>query len=215
MVESINTATIIHLLPPIGWVRLLIMTFSTELDPKVVPTSAPAVPKLIPVFFVNVKLGLDPDKIFAKSATNSALNLATIVNGTVTTVPNELGLEFELSDIKGFDDLRINNTYGLARLDCKFYAKTPNGTGVYFTYPGVVHFTEGTLAVLGNETSTSTFEDNYVTNNPSFEFDDTIEEKYKWVSRENFLGKGRFVRGEDGAIYVQYYTYVVRWKKTE
>ncbi|KAG7195800.1 uncharacterized protein KQ657_002185 [Scheffersomyces spartinae] len=186
------------------------MSFSGELDPKVIPTSAPAVPKLVPVFFVNVKTSLDPETIFKKSATNSSLTLATIVNGTVTTVPNDLGLEFELSDIKGYDDLRTNNTIGMARLDCKFYAKTPNGTGVHFTYPGVVHFTDDVLAVLGGKASSCTFEDNYVTNNPKFEFDDTIEEKYKWVAKENFIGKGRFARGEDGALYVQYYTYVLR-----
>ena len=39
---------------------------------------------------------------------------------------------------------------------------------------------------------------------------DKVEDKYKWVLKENFFARGRFGRDEDDVLYVQYYVYVVR-----
>ncbi|KAK6457787.1 uncharacterized protein RJT20DRAFT_125641 [Scheffersomyces xylosifermentans] len=179
------------------------------IDPKIYP-SVPTTPKLIPVFTINLKFEKDPDNIFENSQVDKALSLARLINGEIKTVENQLGFELEAVGITGFDDLNARPSLGAATLDCKLYGKTPNGAGVYITYGGVVQFTEASTSVISGKSNTSEIDDSYVTCNPSFQFDSKVEDKYKWVLKENLFGKGRFVRGSDGVLYVQYFIYVFR-----
>ena len=66
------------------------------------------------------------------------------------------------------------------------------------------------LSLFSQKTKEAAIEDSYVTCNPTFYFDDKVEDKYKWVLKENFFARGRFGRDEDDVLYVQYYVYVVR-----
>lgn len=179
------------------------------MDSAVIP-SLPKTPELVPVFLINLKLEGSPDEVFTNRNRNKALVLAHVGKGTITTVKNKYGYELDVSDIHGFDDITNHISDDYNELDCKLYGKTKGGNGVYVTYNGVIQLNEPTVDVLTGKSSTSDIESVYVTSNPKIHFDDGVEDKYKWAIKENFLGKGRFVRDSEGGLYVQYYVYIVR-----
>lgn len=179
------------------------------MDPAVVPT-LPKTPELEPVFLVNLKLNGPPSPVFTNSTRNKALVLANVSDGKISTVKNKYGYELEVENITGFDDITNNIADGYNELDCKLYGKTPEGAGVYITYYGLIKLLEPTVDVLTGKSSTSNFEDTYVTCNPRVHFDGQVADKYKWAIQENLFGKGRFVKDESGGLYVQYFVYVVR-----
>lgn len=181
----------------------------SSLHPKVAP-SVPKTPELEPVFLINLKLKGAPTPVFNNPTRNKALVLANVIDGKITTVPNKYGFELDVESISGFDDITNNIADGYNELDCKLYGKTPDGAGVYITYYGLIKLTEPTVNVLSGKSSSSAFEETYVTSNPRVQFDGEIADKYKWAIQENFFAKGRFVRDPDDSLYVQYYVYVVR-----
>ncbi|CAN3365057.1 hypothetical protein DICA3_E21308 [Diutina catenulata] len=183
---------------------------ATNLDSSVFPHTAPTVPKLVPVFIFNLKVTPDPEPVFSDSASDKALTLARVVNGEVKTIADNGIGELDITNVTGFDDLTTKLSANTTRLDCKLYGKTAGGAGVYIRYPGVVQMLKPTTDVLSRATSSSEFDEGYVTCNPSFEFDGSVEDKYKWVLKENFVAKGRFVRDGEGGLYVQYYVYALR-----
>lgn len=180
-----------------------------SLSPSVTPLQPP-VPKLVPVLLMNLKMASEPRPVYTNKQTHTALVVATVGQGEVSSLPNDYGYELSVSDITGFDDLTTNLETDVTTLDCKLYGKTPEGKGVYITYPGVSQLKGALTDVVAKKASTSSFSDTYLTNNPKFEFDGDIPDKYKWVRKENLIGKGRFVRDTDGVLYVQYYVYVIR-----
>lgn len=186
------------------------MTQSTALDANVFPTQPPTTPKLVPVFIMNLKIANDPQAVFHDQQVDKALTLARVINGEVKTVKDNGIGELDVSDITGFDDLSLKLLTNTTRLDCKLYGKVADGSGIYITYPGVVQMRKVTSDVFERKATTSSFDDGYVTCNPSFGFDGTVDDKYKWVLKENFIAKGRFVRDEDDGLYVQYYVYALR-----
>lgn len=177
---------------------------------KLALPSAPKQPQLIPVLTFNLKLASDPVPIFTNSQIDKTLNLATITQGEVKTVANDLGLKLEIDQIYGTDDLNIKNSVSTSYLDCKLYGKTPNGSGVFIYYGGRVQLDAASVGVLSGKNKEASVEESYVTCNPVFTFDDSVEEEYKWVLKENLIGKGRFGRDNNGDLYVQYYIYVIR-----
>ncbi|KAG5422030.1 hypothetical protein I9W82_001123 [Candida metapsilosis] len=180
----------------------------TEL--KLAVPAIPKQPQLIPVLTFNLKMVSDPVPIFNNSQIDKSLSLATIAQGEIKTVENDLGLKLEVNQIYGTDDLNVKNSVNTSYLDCKLYGKTPNGSGVLVNYGGRVQLEGATVAVVSKEKKEASIEESYVTCNPTFTFDDSVEEEYKWVLKENLIGKGRFGRDDDGVIYVQYYIYVIR-----
>lgn len=176
---------------------------------SVIPTSAPKTPQLIPVALISLKLQ-DPISVLKNDAYSHAINLVNIKDGTISTVPNDLGLELEVSGIQGIDHITANTEVGVNRLDCKIYGKTPGGNGVYVHYYGLIKATPEIGAVLGNKAKVADFDDEYITSTPVILFADSVEDKYKWVLRESIIGKGRFIR-DDTHLYVQYYLYVLKW----
>ncbi|RCK55965.1 hypothetical protein Cantr_05165 [Candida viswanathii] len=178
-----------------------------------IKAALPDIPKpaeWIPVFSFNLELAGEPANIFEAGSADLTLNLATIKNGAVKTVPNKLNLELEIDSIYGTDELSVKNSTNTALLHCNLYGKTPSGTGVKIFYPGKVQLTAPTVAVLSKQSQGAAIEESYVTCNPVFYFDDKVEDKYKWALKENFFGRGRFVRSQDGVLHVQYYVYVLR-----
>ncbi|CAI5757577.1 unnamed protein product [Candida verbasci] len=166
--------------------------------------------KLIPVFTINLKLKHDPLNIYSSNESNNTLNLAIIETGEIKTVKNELGLQFELNEIFGTDDLLIKNSIETASLDCKLYGKTPKGNSVFIHYGGKVQLNEESVDIISEKKRDSDISKSYVTCNPTFKFDENLESEYKWIEKENFIGRGRFVRDENGSLYVQYYIYIIR-----
>lgn len=182
---------------------------STVLHGEVIPKETPKAPSLKPVFFLNLKLE-EPDTIFTKKDRNHTASLVKVKAGEITPVKNDYGLELKVKHIHGYDDLTAYLENGVTELDCKLYGKTPNGSGVYISYGGVVKFSNHTLKVLGRQESHSEFKESYITCFPKFSFDDGIEDEYKWIDTEAFVGEGRFVRDSEGSLYVQYYVSVLR-----
>ncbi|KAI5966272.1 uncharacterized protein KGF55_000581 [Candida pseudojiufengensis] len=168
-------------------------------------------PKLIPVLTFNLKLKSDPKLIYTNTIIDNTLNLATITEGEIRAIEgNELGFKFQINDIFGTDDLNIKPSINTAYLDCKLYGKSPNGSGVKIIYGGKVQLNKASIDVLDGSSSSASIAESYVTCNPNFIFDDSIEEEFKWVLKENLIGKGRFARDNDNNLYVQYYIYVIR-----
>ncbi|KAI5955814.1 hypothetical protein KGF54_001316 [Candida jiufengensis] len=170
----------------------------------------PTQPKLIPVLTFNLKLKSDPQHIYTNTKIDKTLNLATIENGEIKSIDNEFGFQLLVNEIFGTDDLNINISINTAYLDCKLYGKTPNGSGVKVNYGGRVQLTKPSVDVITNKSKEATIDESFVTCNPSFIFDDSVEEEFKWVLKENLIGKGRFARDDDDNLYVQYYIYVIR-----
>ena len=179
----------------------------TSISPDVVPKTLPSAPLLEPAFFINLKLE-EPDSIFSRIHANKSLSLAKVVSGKVNSLTENL--PFEVQDITGFDDLHSDLETGATRLDCKLYGKTPNQLGVYITYEGVVRVEGKVLDVATKKAKDMDFDQGYVTCNPVVELDDGVETQYKWVTKENFIGKGRFVRDEHDSLYVQYFVYIIK-----
>ena len=177
---------------------------------SILPQHEPVVPQLIPVFMFNFKISPDPTVVYKDTVGDRVLHLGTVVDGQVIPINNSLGLKFEMNSIHGFDDLTETISLGVTRLDCKLYGKTPGGTGVQLKYPGVIKLTEPTANVFMNKSSLATFDESYVTCNPSFSADSSLEPEYKWVLSENFFGKGRFLRDKSGTLHAQFYVYIVR-----
>lgn len=175
-----------------------------------IPKSAPKVPELVPVFFINLKLQ-DPNAVLSNDTYAHAVTLVNIVDGTITTVPNKLNLELEANDLVGIDHITADTKVGSNKLDCYVYGKTPSGAGVHIHYFGVVKASPAIGQALGGGKSFETsFDDDYVTSNPVILFDGKAEDKYLWAKKENLIGKGRFVRDEAGDLFVQYYVYVLQ-----
>ncbi|KAI5967455.1 hypothetical protein KGF57_000398 [Candida theae] len=179
-------------------------------DLKLALPGIPKQPQLIPVLTFNLKLVSDPVPIFTNSQIDKSLSLATISTGEIKTVENDLGLKLEIGEIYGTDDLNVKTSVNTSYLDCKLYGKTPNGSGVFVYYGGRVQLDDTSVGVLSNKNKEASIEESYVTCNPTFTFDDSVEEEYKWVLKENLIGKGRFGRDDNGDLYVQYYIYVIR-----
>lgn len=175
----------------------------------VVP-SLPKNPELEPVFLINLKISGNPENIFSDRNRNKALIFANVESGRITTVKNKFGFELDVEEIHGIDDITNHISDGYNELDCKLYGKTKSGKGVYVTYTGVIQLNQPTVDVLTGQNKDCSIEDAYVTNNPKVQFDEDVEDKYKWAIKENLLGKGRFVRDDQGGLYVQYFVYVVR-----
>lgn len=179
------------------------------MDPSVKP-QLPKTPELEPVFLVNLKLESAPASIFSDSKKDKSLNLAKVVDGYIETVKNKHGLELDVKDISGIDEITTHVSDSFNSLNCRLYGKTPEGAGVYITYGGNMHLTEPITNVFAGKADSSSFEEGYLTNSPVVQFDGEVNDKYKWAVKENLVGKGRFIKDSKGALYVQYYVYVYR-----
>lgn len=180
----------------------------TELKQSALPEYAPRAPELIPVAFINIKVN-EPQGILTNSNYKQGINLVNVINGEVTSVPNKFGYELDVQNVVGYDHITGNTEAGINKLDCNLYGRTPNGSGVFIKYVGTIKVTESVGNTLSGKAKATDFEEEYVTNNPTFLFADTVEDKYKWALKENFIGKGRFVRDDEHKLYVQYYLYVL------
>lgn len=159
-----------------------------------------------PAFFIHVDAG-EPEQIYNNST--GSLTLVKVTGGYTKTLdpkyPFDTSIEFGLDNLT----TKSSRDENIANLDCQLYLKSKkNGGGIHFTYSGVVHHNEKTLAVIGNKTKDSTFTDSYVTNHPSASLDETAKDE-AWIEGKNLLGKGRFIRTESGSLAVEYYVYVL------
>lgn len=179
---------------------------SSELSEKVYPTQLPKVPELTPVFIINVKAG-EFNPALSSKLLGKDIMYVPVINGTIKSLENKFGYKFEASGLSGHDKITVTHDHG-QHLDCILAGKTPNGSPVFFHYPGLGMPNEKLAAFQSGESDVADFDDFYLYSNPEFELSDSVEEEYKWVSSKRFLAKGRFIKDESG-VYVQYVVYVV------
>lgn len=174
---------------------------------SVFPSQVPRTPELVPVFVFNLKAA-DSIAVLKNTTTDRSIQQIPVIDGEIKTVENNLGLEFDVSGLNGFDVVTTNLS-GTSILDCQLNGKTSSGAGVYVKYDGIVDFGPS-VKILTNQAKDSTFEESNITCNPKFVLDDAVDDKYKWVLKENFYGSGRVVRDADDVLYVQYIIYIYR-----
>ena len=171
------------------------------------PSSVAPTPELVPVAFLSASLH-EPHQSFHSKEYGKAITYVEVKDGSITTVKNDLGLQLEIQNLVGNDKVTTDLTTGTTTLDVNVFGKTPNGSGVHISYPGTVKFSDKIAAILGG-TGTFSDIDEYITNAPKFHFDSSAEDKFRWAGNTYFIGKGRFLRDENG-LYVQCYFYAVK-----
>lgn len=166
--------------------------------------SKPLAASLKPVLFFHVEAD-EPQLIFQNST--GFLNHVPITGGFVKSLDPKYPFDAVIDS--GLDDISFSSANpAVGHLDCNFYLsfKDDFKKRAYIHYTGVVQF-EGLVAdVVANKASKMEFTDGYVTCHPIFKLDDNCKDE-QWVNKLNFIGKGRFIRDEDGKLKVQYYVY--------
>ena len=171
------------------------------------PTSVAPAPEFVPVALLSLTLG-EANVVFRNKEYAKGIDYIEVKDGSITTVKNDLGLEFEVKDIIGNDKVTHDLVTGTTILDVNLFGKTANGSGVHITYPGIARISDKVAGVLGGKGTFSDF-DEYIHITPTFRFCSTAEEKFKWAASTYFTGKGRFLR-DDAGFYVQYYLYAAK-----
>ncbi len=80
---------------------------------------------------------------------------------------------------------------GFARLDVRVQIVTDDGAAIYVQYGGLLEQNDAVRQAMtqGGETG---FDDQYFRSSPTFE---TGDERYAWLTRSLFVGRGRIVPG--------------------
>ncbi|KAK6464854.1 hypothetical protein DFJ63DRAFT_312142 [Scheffersomyces coipomensis] len=184
---------------------------NTALDPNVLPSKPPTTPKLVPVFSFNFKCEFSPPGSSTDlPVPSNSLSLARIINGEIRTVKNDYGLELDVPGITGIDDLIEKVPLGITQLNCTLNGKTANGSDVLIYYDGFLKHAQATFEVIQGTKKHIEFDDCSLVCKPIFKLSKGVEDKYKWILTEDFIGKGRFIRDADDFVYVQYFVYIIR-----
>ncbi|ODV59224.1 DUF3237 domain-containing protein ASCRUDRAFT_113817 [Ascoidea rubescens DSM 1968] len=168
--------------------------------------SAPPIPTLKPVIFINIIVD-EPSVVYSNDTTS--LTYVNIKGGYTKSLDNDL--PFDCDIIAGTDHITSINGISnppVSNLDCRILLKSKkNGGGIEMKYSGVVQINKAIADVFSKASSTMEYTDGYLSNSPYFLLDGSCADE-KWVSNQNFIGKGRFVRDQQGNLTVQYYIYI-------
>lgn len=167
----------------------------------------PGTPKLVPVFAMKLQLLGPPQTLFKYSTIES--NMAVGKKGRITTIQNEFGFEFDVTDIAGYDNITAYIENGYSKLDIHLHGETKTGEDILIQCFGIYKSLPEVEAVLSGKASSHSFEDSYLSVSPQITFIGKTPEKYAWLEKENLIAKGRFLF-EDGNVFVEYFTYVMR-----
>jgi uncharacterized protein DUF3237 len=101
--------------------------------------------------------------------------------------------------LRGGGDWALVGSDGFARLDVRGQVRTHDGAFLYITYPGLIELNEPMQRALatGGETG---FDDQYFRITPRVE---TGDERYRWMTKSAFVGRGRAIAGP-GVAYEVY-----------
>jgi hypothetical protein len=115
-------------------------------------------------------------------------------NRLVVTVP---GGEAVGDRIKGAftgaaGDWALVGEDGYARLDVRATLRTVDGALILFQFYGLLEMTQSIQDILGGAQTSTDYGDQYYYVNPRLE---TGDERYAWVNRTMFVGRGRLVAG--------------------
>jgi hypothetical protein len=148
-------------------------------------------PELVKEFDVRVQVG-----------GSAAVGTGPFGNRLVVTVP---GGEVVGDRIKGTftgaaADWLLVGEDGFGRLDVRATLQTVDDALIYFQYFGLLEMTRTVMDTLGGADGGSDYGDQYFFTNPRLE---TGDERYAWVNRTMFVGRGRVV----GGPYVEYEVY--------
>lgn len=161
--------------------------------------------QLKPTFMIHLELA-EPQP-FVSNARGTE-TVVMVKKGYTKTLSPEFPMDLEIT--LGWDILRtFVDKPGVSILDCDLFGKSStSGAGVHIWYDGVVQMTETALAVIRGESKGFEVDEGYVTCHPTFQFGDESAPE-AWSNGKNFLGKGKFLRDEQGALQIEYYVYVL------
>lgn len=167
------------------------------------PSTAP----LRPVIFID-EVAKEP--IVAYSNESTAMQHVPLTGGFVKSLDEE-NFPFDAVIEEGGDDITFKEGIpNIGHLDCNLYLRFKDDPKkrAYVNYSGIVHMDGASGEIVGKQKSTMTFEEGYVTCHPQFYISADCK-KERWVDSKNFLGKGRFLRDENGVLKVQYWLYAL------
>ncbi|CCH43358.1 hypothetical protein BN7_2906 [Wickerhamomyces ciferrii] len=159
-----------------------------------------------PAFFIHLEAE-EPEQIYNNEA--GSLTLVKVKGGYTKTLDPAYPFDTEVTF--GIDNLTTSTARdgSIQNLDCQLYLKSKvNGGGIHFTYSGVVQQNEKSLAVITNQSKDLSFTDTYLTNHPKAVLSKENKEE-SWITGKNLLGKGRFIRNENGTLCVEYNVFVL------
>lgn len=156
-----------------------------------------------PVFVATIKIdSLEP--VSKTPSSDHVLVFVGLSDGEFTTIPNPRNLKIDCKGFTGTDKISLNLKNNTRVLDCDYFGKTPNGSTVQVYYTGLIHVNEKVTAFENGETNVADFNDYNHFSYPQFKLGDGIEEEYKWLAENSFIGQGRFIKDDEGITYVQY-----------
>ncbi|ODV84646.1 hypothetical protein CANARDRAFT_200641 [[Candida] arabinofermentans NRRL YB-2248] len=159
-------------------------------------------PSIKPILFFHLDAE-EPEQIF--STKSSSLTNVKVKSGYVKSLDESK--PFEAKVVRGSDDISFDPANpATGHLDCRLYLSIDGVTKGFVQYSGVVQFEGKVAEVVGKQTSHMEFSEGYVTCHPRIHLDDSVTE-FKWLEDINYIGKGRFIRDEEGGLKVQYYVY--------
>lgn len=160
---------------------------------------------LKPAFFFH--LDLEEPKPFVENSRGTE-TVVLVKGGYAESLAPEypFDVKFEL----GWDILRtFTDKPGVTHLDCDLFGHSnATGAGIHIWYDGVVIANDKVGAVLAGQSNGHDVTDAYVTNHPTFQIGASGDVE-SWANGKNFLGRGKFVRDDEGRLGIEYYVYAL------
>ncbi|CAH6719522.1 hypothetical protein CLIB1444_02S10484 [[Candida] jaroonii] len=177
------------------------MAISTSITPDY--SKGAPVSTATPVFTITIKVQ-SLNQATETPSSNHVLVYVVIGDGELTTIPNSKNLKIACNGITGTDKISVNLKNSTRVLDCDLFGRTPNGSTIQIYYTGLIHENDKLKAFESGESNVADFNDYNHFNYPQFKLGDGIEDEYKWLAENSFIGQGRFIKDEEGSAYVQY-----------
>lgn len=165
------------------------------------------IPRLVPVFTMTLEIQGLPQSLYFDKDQGMESVLGIVSGGNVTTIPNDLGLEAEIRNISGIDNLFSYKKKGHGNLNVNLHGTSTEGADVRISYKGVILAQEGVDAVLSGKLTSPA--DYYFSTSPTYSVAGNGSEILGWMEKENFITKGQFL-SVNGQMLVQYIVFVIR-----
>ncbi|VEU22870.1 DEKNAAC103956 [Brettanomyces naardenensis] len=170
--------------------------------------SKPDAANLRPVIFID-EIAKEPTVAYSNES--SEMQHVPLTGGFVKSLDPE-HFPFDAVIEEGGDDITfLEGIPAVGHLDCNLFLRFKDDPSkrAYVNYSGIVHMGGVSGEIVGEKKSTKmSFQDGYVTCHPKFFMSKNCKAE-RWVDSKNFLGKGRFLRDENGVLKVQYWLYAL------
>ncbi|QPG75856.1 hypothetical protein FOA43_003240 [Brettanomyces nanus] len=169
--------------------------------------SKPNQATLKPIIFID-EIAKEP--ITAYSNESALMQHVPLTGGFVKSLDPE-NFPFDAVIEEGGDDITLREGIpNIGHLDCNLYLRFKDDPTkrAYINYSGIVHLDGTSGEIIGKKKTGMSFQEGYVTCHPQFYVSEDCKAE-RWVDRKNFLGKGRFLRDDNGVLKVQYWLYIL------